>query len=575
MALFVVLLTLWPASQVLAQQAPVEDLVKQLGSGDAAARTRAADGLAHLGAKASSAVPALTKALSDPDDNVRWRAARALGAMGPAARGAVPALVKGLGDKHPLARAHAANTLGRIGDVGSDAITALGERITDADPRVRRSAILALERIRPGPAVSIPLLVKVLGDSDPSVVVPAIDSLADLGPKVVPLMVEALKDEKARYWACLVLAEIGPDAGGAVEGLTEVLSDDRPEVRMQALMALGEIGPSAGSAAGPIISALDDEQMSVRYCASYALGRMRAPGATNALKKSLETDDEFLRMIAAWALARCNPDDKQLAESAVMLIVKGLESENPNVRAGAARALFELEAPTDPAIEALVASLGDSEPKVLANALDALAALGSKAVPKLATALQKEEVRSLAVQILARMGPGAKEAVPALVEAMKTDDPEFRREVHFALASIGGPDSAPALDGLIEALNSDTDIVRNSACYALGKMGSAAAPAIGPLRKNLKSDDPFFRMASAWALLQIQPGDKDVVAVAVPLLTEHLTDEREQLRYEIAVALGNIGPPAKPAIPALEKALDDESEAVAKAAAEALKKIRQ
>jgi HEAT repeat protein len=47
------------------------------------------------------------------------------------------------------------------------------------------------------------------------------------------------------------------------------------------------------------------------------------------------------------------------------------------------------------------------------------------------------------------------------------------------------------------------------------------------------------------------------------------------VRLEAAKALGNIGPAAESAIPALTKALQDAGEDVRKAAAEALEKIKK
>ena len=48
----------------LAQTHSVDQLIEALGSDDAAAQVKAADDLAHLGAKAAPAVPALTQALT-------------------------------------------------------------------------------------------------------------------------------------------------------------------------------------------------------------------------------------------------------------------------------------------------------------------------------------------------------------------------------------------------------------------------------------------------------------------------------------------------------------------------------
>ena len=75
------------------------------------------------------------------------------------------------------------------------------------------------------------------------------EKLAEKGETAVPLLCELLKHDAACYWACLVLADIGPNAKDAVPVLQELLKHKHPEVRIQALVALGKIGPAVKSAA--------------------------------------------------------------------------------------------------------------------------------------------------------------------------------------------------------------------------------------------------------------------------------------------------------------------------------------
>ena len=76
-------------------------------------------------------------------------------------------------------------------------------------------------KIHPGPKVTVPLCVKLLEDSDPGVRMRVLNAIADAGPKAVPGLIYALNNEKAAYWACLVLREIGPAAKDAVPALVE------------------------------------------------------------------------------------------------------------------------------------------------------------------------------------------------------------------------------------------------------------------------------------------------------------------------------------------------------------------
>jgi len=75
--------------------------------------------------------------------------------------------------------------------------------------------------------------------------------------------------------------------------------------------------------------------------------------------------------------------------------------------------------------------------------------------------------------------------------------------------------------------------------------------------------------AVAWSLLVGCKG------AAVDYLLGELRDDSRDVRCLAASALGRIGADARTAVPALEKALNDEDERVRQAAAEALKKIQE
>jgi HEAT repeat protein len=121
----------------------------------------------------------------------------------------------------------------------------------------------------------------------------------------------------------------------------------------------------------------------------------------------------------------------------------------------------------------------------------------------------------------------------------------------------------------------DSRVVR-SAVYALGKIGPKAAAAEPELKTLFKTEDRPLRIATVWALLQIEPQNKKIASIAVPLLTEALDNaETDLARYEAARALGNLGPAAKSAVPALKKLSQDGSDSLRAAAEEALQQIQQ
>ncbi|HEY2759857.1 MAG TPA: HEAT repeat domain-containing protein, partial [Pirellulales bacterium] len=314
---------------------------------------------------------------------------------------------------------------------------------------------------------------------------------------------------------------------------------------------------------------------SVRYAAAYAIGKIGVNDATAELTKQLDSKDHFLEMISAWAIAKINPNDKQAVDRAVALLVTGLKDPSKHVRAAAARGLFELHAPHETVLAAMGDLLSDKDPMIRSNVAEAFASIGDAAVPRLTKALENDQMQGLAVEVLRRLGPKAKDAVPALILELKDPDPEYRREVEFTLAAIG-QDAKAAVPALIDHMTSDDPKVRYTACYALGKIGPAAAAAVPKLRENIKSDDRFLKVASVWALLHIQPEDDPLKILAVPLLTKALEEsDRDLVKVESATALGTIGAVAKSAIPTLQKtAQEAESPQVRAAAQEALKKIQ-
>ena len=567
------------ASAVRADDAQIAKLAKDLSTGNTAAQLQAADDLAEFGAKAKSAVPVLIKALGSTDPEVQWHAARTLGAIGPDSKAAVPALTAALKSSNADVRGHAAYGLEEIGAASQPAAPALVALLTDKDSNVRRAAIKALVGIHLGQKELIPIMKQALevSDTDHSIVVPALNALAESGDAGMQVLIGELQNEKARYWACLALGEAGPKAKAAVPDLTKLLQHSEPEMRMRAALTLGDIGPDAKSAAPVLIKALSDEQNSVRYAATFAIGRIGAKEAVGQLTKNLDSNDHFLRMVSAWSLAKLKPNDTAAMDHAITLLVDSLKDNDQHVRSAAARGLQELELPSDKLVDAFSALLADKDPEVRGNVVDALSTLGVKALPKLIKALENDDMQSLAVAVIHRLGPKAKDAVPALILELSDPDPAYRQEVEYALAAIG-PESKAATPELLKHMTDakEDPKVRYTACYVLGKIGPGAAAAVPALQENLKSDDKFLKVASVWALLHIQPEDRPLQALAVPLLAKALEEsEKELVKVEVATALGVIGPTAQAAIPALEKAAkDDDSPAVRAAAAEALRKIR-
>ena len=524
---------------VSAAQPSVSDLISALGSGQESSRIEAIDTLGSMGEKAADAVAALEGLLKDKSSAVRGHAAESLGEIGSPARSAVPALIK---------------------------------LITDPEKAVRREAMDAVRAIRPGPDVVLPLLVKQLEAADPAIRMSVLSAFAEQGQAAVPNLINALKNKEAAYWACLVLGEIGPDAAAAVPALIETLKDDRPGVRREAILALAEIGEAAAPAVPALTESLDCEINCVP--ATFALGRIgEVPSEVEAkIKKNAQSSDKILSTVSLWALAKMHPDDEQLVRKTVRRLAGFLKAEDVNHRRAAAEALVDLDPDPKIARPILKKAMEDASPEVLDAVMDVMAGLGKKVVPRLIEALKVEEVRLRAAAIIARIGPPAKAAVPALGDALGDESSETRNEVLFALAAIG-PEAKAAVPAITKALRDPDMNVRYAACHALGQIGPAAMPAKSELVGNLGSADQFLAMASAWALARVHPECSETAAKSVPVLIESMGEPDVMTRLHAAQALGCLGALAKDAVPALEKALEDANETVRTAASEALKAI--
>jgi HEAT repeat protein len=480
-----------------------------------------------------------------------------------------------LGDESAEVRASAAEQLGDLGVDAKSATEALTKAVTDPDHDVRREAIEALRKIKPDKEVLFPLLVNLLSDVEPSVAVAAAASLADVGEEIVPLMNQALGNEKSRFWAILVLSDLGPQAKDAVPSLLKALDSDKPEVRREVLMCLGEIGPGAKDAIPQLTQALEDEDKAVVFAASYALAKIgvEAKSASRAISQGLRSEDEFLQIVSAWALIKVNADNETAIEKGLPWLLQGLQNrENKAVRIAAARAIVDLKPPHEILIPKISKIMEEGTPETRAELIEAVAAVGAEAVPGLSRALKYEDIRPMAAQALGQIGPDAAEAVPALTQYLAESNTETQREILFALGQIGAA-SKSAVPEVLKQLENEDEDVRYSAVFALGNIGQEASDAVPELIKNIKSDDEFYRLVSAWALVKISPKNEELAKLGLPLLILALKHDRAFVRIEAINTLGELGEAASPAVPALKEALEDPDEDVRRLAAEALKKI--
>lgn len=525
-----------------------------------------------LAPAADPSVSELLQAAKSGEEEARVKALNQLAAHGEKAAEAVTPLTQLLNDSSATVRAHAAHALGAIGAASKPAAPALTALLADKDEAVRRQAVKALVAIRPGPQVMIPLFVKLMDDSDPGVRMRILHAASEAGPAAVPALIEALKNEKAAYWSCLVLREIGPDAKAAVPALAERLKDPKPEIRREAALTLGAMQEAAASALPQLAAALTDEH--AREAVTFAIGQIgKIPTDAEAkIKANAQSDDKFLSTVSYWTLAKVHPDDKVLRTKATERLVERLMDKDAYVRVAAARALASLPPAPEISLPIIEKALQNADEATTRHAMDAFAALGPAAVPRLTDSLKYKSVRVQAAYTLGEIGAKAAPATESLAKLLNDGDSRAATEAALALAKIG-PDAKAAVPALAAALKADS-LNAHAIVYALGSIGPGAVSAEPGLLEAIQSKDRSLAVLAAWALTRLHPPSQQIAARAMPILVSGLDDPLAQSRQVAAEALGGLGPLAKDALAPLQKATSDKEPAVRDAATEAIKLIR-
>jgi HEAT repeat protein len=281
----------------------------------------------------------------------------------------------------------------------------------------------------------------------------------------------------------------------------------------------GDSGHASSLSVADLVTQLKEGDRTGRRQAALELAE-RGPDAVVALRPlaaALRDEAEEVRTAAAGALLHIGP--------------AGLRAEAPDVRAAATRALGELEARADEALPHLAAALRDKEKEVRVAAADGVV----KVAP-----------RCLAAQ-----------------------DPEVRRRAAEALGNVGG-DAQAVLPQLARAAHDPDDAVRAAAVAALAKVRPTAEEAFSAFLEGLRDRDGAVRLASAQALAQATPSQRRKAALP---LGQCLDDAPTRAREIIVAVLGDYGPDAAPAGPALQKAVRDPEPTVRRGAARALGRL--
>ena len=563
-------------------------ILKMMTDPDCHIRSVAAGALAEIG---EPGVPVLVKALSHRSHRIRAGAAEALVRqkwmpknnddyfhfllaqekwpdMIRAKKGAVPYLTEALSDRYYGIRMGAAKALGAIGD--PRAISALGSLLADDENEVCISAIEALEQIH-----------------DEKAVRPLVDALSHKSYNVRHMAATALSflnwtpdnpDEKA----CFYLAseqwhELTRMGRAAIPHLVDLLGNPRYTLRAGAASALKAMGTPGREA---LVAAAHSQDPVIRNAALETLNEstgVRSQAATPAVpdqhptgavspKKPVVPLDPRAQPGKSPQLSSNNthpvpelkagsqpaepvvhpPPDPQSEEQPARKPREFVPPPPPKCAdlsarertpdfSGLAKEVPEPES-SDEEIATLINTLQSGDENIRTLAVDALGRIGPRAIDALAGAIRdpSTEVRLAAADALGRI-PDNRATTP-LIEALQDSDEEVRAVVARSLGRIGDSDG---FIPLISALMDPDAGVRASAEKALGSFGEKAA---GPVRKLLSHTNPLVRGSAAAILATI------AVTAAIPDLEQLVTDPDTEVQERAVVALGSLGVPAIPVL---------------------------
>jgi HEAT repeat protein len=399
-----------------------------------------------------------------------------------------------------------------------------------------------------------------------------LQELNDPKRKIIPDLVSALKTESdplVKSAIAEVLANRWEEATPAIDNLVTMLADKRralvptPNYRMFTEPSAPYPGWNTAPPIQRYPSASPGNPSSLlSISAIEALGKIGLPArekATRSLTTLLQDENPLVRVNAVWALLEIGAEVPVLE---TWLSV--LQSSDSEARQAAARLVqennsllskaFGSEA-TPKTIKQLVTVLGDPEDEVQAASRASLQLFGKEIIPDLTSALESPNplLRLNATQLLGNFGNSATQATSALIKRL-SDPGEYNPPPQpSGLTGLPRPLSIPRSIFQTKP-TADDRFIRTNAALALGSIGSAEA--IPALQLGLKDDHPRMRLASAWALTQLNRTE-----IAIPILGELLNNSDPYIQDDsmhILKTLGTAG--TKYIIPALLKQFDAKPE---------------
>ncbi len=576
----------------------ISTLTEMLSSDDWEVRRDVVKALGQVAdASIELVVPALAKILADEDDDdVRQAAAAVLEKLDETGRQQfLPVLKELFSSPDERLRPRVFAALLSIGDaeILKDEISVLTKMLSSDDWGVRLQVVMALGQVADTSIeLVVPALAKALADEDDDVrqaAAAVLEKLDETGrQQFLPVLKELFSspDERLRLRVFAAFLSIG-DAEilkDEISVLTEMLSSDEWEVRLQGVKALGQVADTSIELVVPALArALADEDVDVRQAAAAVLEKLDETGRQQSLpvlKELFSNPDERLRRGALAALLSIG--DAEILKDEISVLTKMLSSDDWEVRWDVVKALGQVaDASIELVVPALAKALADESSDVRqasAAVLEKLDETGKQqSLPVLKELFSNPDERLHRGALAALMSIGdaeiLKDEISTLTEMLSSDDWEVRRDVVKALGQVADASIELVVPALARALADEDVDVRQAAAAALEKLDETGRQQSLPVLKELFSNpDEGLRRGALAALLSISKAEilKDEISV----LTKMLSSDDWEVRRDVVKALGQVADTSiELVVPALAKALADESSDVRQASAAVLEKL--
>jgi HEAT repeat protein len=496
---------------------------------------------------------------------------------------------------------------------GADGIAALARDVREGKEEAQLAALRALRSLGADAAPAVDSVLPLLKGTDLKRKMLAIDVLRAVGPaakSAVPALIETGKETQDLDGSFHLdgpsnVAEASIEAVRAIDaaalprlaeavipGLLDLMRKGRAESSFSAMTVLRKLGPHAK----PALPRLKELLPEVRaYTPGDVVSIFRAAGDDGeAMLADLMLDPKTTSELRVRLLDGFRWE-KETTPATIRILRALLHDKAAKVRAAAVAPLQRVRAPE--LIPDLIELLGDLELlKVVPTyqgdeyrVARALGRQGKEAVPALVKALENKTplARFQAARALSHLGKDARDAIPALEALFKDPMPIIQIESAKAVLKLG-KDSDAAREKLGQYLDPDSRSVSLAldAVQDLGLAGRFSFPAVK--RIALESADFHVQRASLDALKGMGAEPREVVQVwtklikknkefltfrpreairlhpkevqdSFPLLYEYLTDRDVNVRARVTEILAEMGPAATAAVPALIKALEDDS----------------